>query len=302
MRKISYISQTDLRDCGVSCLMSLVKYYGGYVSREYLREITKTGKDGTSVYSMIEASHSLGFEAKAIKDNIKNLSNNLPLIAHVLLDEKYGHFVIVMKMDLKNITIMDPSSGIKKISFDNWQKITTNVYLLYKPKTQILKETSNNSLLKLIFPILKRYKSTIIILLIFSTIYTISNILISYQFQFFLELLNLDNLRTINLIFGFLILVIILKELTNLFRGYLINYVNHTLDKTLLKEIYHHIIRLPYLYFKNRTKGDIITRIQDVFVIREVISKLFITIVIDLVLVIIILLTIFRINLKLAFI
>ena len=27
--KIKYIKQTDLRDCGVSCLMALINYYKG---------------------------------------------------------------------------------------------------------------------------------------------------------------------------------------------------------------------------------------------------------------------------------
>lgn len=93
--------------------------------------------------------------------------------------------------------------------------------------------------------------------------------MLSYQFQFFLDLVSDEIIETVHLIFYFLIGVIILKEITNLFRNFLINYLNHRLDKTLICEIYEHIIKLPYLYFKNRMKGDMITRIQDVFVIRE---------------------------------
>lgn len=302
MRKVKYIKQTDLKDCGVSCLMALVRYYGGYITREYLRDITKTTNEGVSVYSLIEAGNKIGFEAKAVKTTIDKLNNNLPVIAHILINKKYGHFVVITKISSKEITIMDPNSGFRKITYNEWMNMTTNVYLLYKPKTEILKQNLEKGFFELIFPIIKKYQKTFLILIIFSILYTLCNVLVSYQFQFFLDLLSVNNRRTINLIFYFLILVIFLKELTNLFRNFLVNYVNHKLDKTLISEVYNHIIRLPYLYFKNRTKGDIITRIQDVFTIRDVISKLFLTVTIDLILLIFILIVLFKISIKLSLI
>ena len=38
------ILQDDLKDCGVCCLLMLTKYYGGGVSKEYLRDITNDKK------------------------------------------------------------------------------------------------------------------------------------------------------------------------------------------------------------------------------------------------------------------
>jgi len=302
MRKILYVKQTDLRDCGVSCLMALVKYYGGCVSREYLREITKTTEEGVSAYSLIQAGEKLGFEAKAVESDIRNLKNNLPLIAHLTIDKKYGHFVVVTKISNNNITIMDPDGGYKQIDYEKWNDLSTRVYLLYVPKSNILKQGKEKNFIEIIIPIIKKYKMTFIILCLLSIVYTISNILISYQFQFFLELLIPKNFSAVNLIFYFLILIIFLKEITNLFRNHLVNYINHVIDKTLLSEVYNHIIRLPYLYFKNRTKGDIITRIQDVFTIREVISQLFVTVAIDLILVVVVFIFLVKINLKLSLI
>ncbi len=301
MRKILYTKQTDLRDCGVACLISIVKYYGGYASREYLRELTKTSNEGVSVYSLVEALDKLGFETKAVKGKISNLQKkNPPFIAHLLINKQYGHFVVVTKIDDKEITVMDPDGGFKTYGYVAWNNLSSNVYILMQPRTQILKQAKEKGILKLMFPIINNYKLTFLLLFIFSLIYTTSNILISYQFQFFLDLLTKDNLDTIKYIFIFLIIVIFLRELTNLFRNNLVNYVNHKLDDSLIKEVYNHIVRLPYLYFKNRTKGDIITRIQDVFKIRDVISKLFVTLSIDLVLLVVIFIVLVKINVKLS--
>ena len=289
--KVPCVLQTDLRDCGVSCLMSIIKYYHGYVTREYLREITNTTDGGVSVYSLVECADTLGFESMAIKDDILKLKDKLPLIAHVIINNM-GHFVVIEDIDSKTIKIMDPKDGFRKYKIDEWNKITTNVYILYKPKNNILKQSNNNSLFKLMVPILNKYKITLLIVLFFSSLYIISSIVISYGFKFFINY----NIYKIKYIFILLVILVILKEITNIFKNKLINYFNHSVGKTFLKEIYNHIIKLPYLYFKNRMKGDVITRINDIFKIRDFISKLFITITIDLLFIIVILIIIFNIN------
>lgn len=301
MKKISYVRQIAERDCGISCLSSIIKYYGGYVKREYLREITNTTREGVSLYSLKEGCTKLGIEAKAIQSDIKLLEKEVPFIAHILKDN-LGHFVVISKITNKYITIMDPSCGIKKIDILKWNEITTNIYLLLKPVNKILKQENDKKITNILFPLLKQYKVIIIFLLLLSLIYTLSNILISYQFQFFLELLNIKNLEAIKLIFIFLISIICLKEIANLFRSNFLNYFNHLIDKTLLRDAYTHIIKLPYLYFKNHTKGDLITRIQDIFQIREVISKLLIACIMDFILIIFIYLVLLKISLKLSLI
>lgn len=301
MKKISYVRQIAERDCGISCLSSIIKYYGGYVKREYLREITNTTREGVSLYSLKEGCTKLGIEAKAIQSDIKLLEKQVPFIAHILKDN-FGHFVVISKITNKYITIMDPSCGIKKIDILKWNEITTNVYLLLKPVNKILKQENDKKITNILFPLLKQYKVIIMLLLLLSLIYTLSNILISYQFQFFLELLNIKNLEAIKLIFIFLISIICLKEMANLFRSNFLNYFNHLIDKTLLRDAYTHIIKLPYLYFKNHTKGDLITRIQDIFQIREVISKLLIACIMDFILIIFIYLVLVKISLKLSLI
>ena len=96
------VMQDDMKDCGVSCLLSIIKYYGGYVSKEYLRELTKTSKNGVTALNLIKASKSLGFDAYGIKEKLKNIkSSDLPIIAHVTIDKKFNHFVVIYKIDYK---------------------------------------------------------------------------------------------------------------------------------------------------------------------------------------------------------
>ena len=117
------VLQDDSKDCGVCSLLSIIKYYHGNVSKEYLRELTKTTKDGVSALNILLASRELGFEAYGIKGKLKDLHKEiLPVIAHVIVNKKYPHFVVVYKIDYKKdqILVMDPAIGYSTYTFSNF--------------------------------------------------------------------------------------------------------------------------------------------------------------------------------------
>ena len=65
--------QWDLKDCGVACLAFIIETYGGYVSREKLREDTYTNQQGTNAFYMQEALKKYGFDVVSKKIEIKDL-------------------------------------------------------------------------------------------------------------------------------------------------------------------------------------------------------------------------------------
>lgn len=105
--KYPFEKQTDLKDCGVCCLLMLTRYYGGEVSKEYLRQITFTTKEGVSAYSLLEGAKILGFSGYGVKGDFKGLKKeDLPCIAHVVLIK------VINTLSLFMISII----GIKKSS------------------------------------------------------------------------------------------------------------------------------------------------------------------------------------------
>ena len=303
MRDKIIVMQDDLKDCGVSCLLSIIRYYDGDAIKEYLREITKTNKDGVSAYYLIQASREIGFDSYGVSGNIKDIkSSNLPVIAHVIINKSYQHFVVVYKVDLKKkiVVIMDPSYGFRKLSLQEWQEISTNNYIFLKPRKIIPKLVNKKSILDIIKPFIIKYQCVLLIIILLSIIYTIVNIVSSYSFKLLLDEIDIESIDNIKKIFYILSGIILVKKLTSFFRDNLINYLNHQLDKTLFNDIYCHIINLPYLYYKNRTTGDIVTRINDLSNVKDLISNLFITILIDSTLLIFVLIILFGINVSLT--
>ena len=66
---LKVVLQEGNKDCGICALLSIIRFYGGDVSREYLRELTGTTKTGVSFYQLLEAANQLGFSCEGVKEN-----------------------------------------------------------------------------------------------------------------------------------------------------------------------------------------------------------------------------------------
>ena len=167
--------QDDFKDCGAASLLTIIKTYGGNVSLEYLKMLTNTTKNGTNAYYLMEAAKSVGFDTRAVKGNITELREEfLPCIAHVIIDSKYKHFVVVHKISKKHITIADPSSGIKNMSYEEFNEISTNYFLLFIPNKKMPCFKNKNDFLKILLKKFLEYKSIVVSIFVFSLIFNSS--------------------------------------------------------------------------------------------------------------------------------
>ena len=296
------ILQDDIKDCGVSCLLSIIKYYGGYVSKECLREMTKTDKNGVNALNILRCARELGFEGYGLKTKIKSIKQELlPIICHVVIDKKLNHFVVLYKIDFKKsrVLIMDPSKGYVFLKFSEFQNISTGYFIVLKPKQIIPKIEENNQVIYIMKTVFIKYKNILISIIFMSIIFVLINVITSYNFKILINNLISNDLH---IVFIFLIALGVFKYIIFLFRTNLINYVNIILDKEIVKKTFNHIINLPYLYYRNHTYGDLLTRINDLGNIRELVSNLIIIIFVDFFLGLVILFVLSNINIKLSII
>lgn len=300
IRKYPFVSQDGIKDCGVASLLMILKYYGGSASKEYLREITNTTRDGVDAYSLLEGAKVLNFSTKGVKGNIEELdSMDLPCIAHVIINNSYQHFVVIYKNDKKKkmLIIADPASSIKKMTYQEFNKISSSNFLLLYPNKKLLEYNKKSYVWSLVLTFIYKNKSLFLFLLLISLLFTVLGIILSFKFQFLLDYVITYNSKP-NL-FSFIILftfIILMKEWFCLLRNLLLHHINHILSKELVMDIYNHLLSLPYLYYKNRTTGEVISRIQDLENIKDFIGKFFVTCFIDLFFVICSFIILFKIN------
>lgn len=308
MKKYPFVKQEGIKDCGVACLSMIINYYKGYVNYERLIDMTKTNKNGSSALNIIEAAKNIGFKANGIKtnlDNIKSKKINLPCIAHVTIDKTYKHYVVIYEINYKKkeLIIADPSNKIKKIKFDSFNDIWDGIIITLYPFKPIpildIKTTSISFIIKFI----KYFKSEMVQIILMSLLITIFSILSSFYFKFLIDRVTIGNTDNyLNIIFVIFIFIYLIKIITNYFRNHLLVFLNQKIDLLLTIDTFKKIILFPYHYYRNRTTGEIISRITDITTIREMISKFIITIFIDLLLALVSLTMLFIIKHELALI
>ena len=137
-----YVKQTGIRDCGITCLYNIIRYYKGNVSIEKLRELTHTNENGTSIYNLVETSKTLGLDSKAYRCNLNDLSNiEFPIIAYLKLNNYY-HFVIIKDIDIDKISIFDPIRGDIDYSMEEFTNVWQNIIITFKRNGKIVNENS----------------------------------------------------------------------------------------------------------------------------------------------------------------
>lgn len=291
MKKFEYVLQDGQKDCGVCALLTIIKCHGGLVSKEYLRTLTNTTSNGVSALSLLEAGKKLGFYTQGVSGDVLKLEERyLPCIAHVILDNKYKHFVVIHKIDRKKdiITIADPSRGIIKMDIDKFKAISTNNYLLFTPNRTIPIMRENDLIKHKIKNFIYDNKHTFYTILFLSMLFTLINLIISFNFQFLIDRVitynSYNNLFVLSLIF---FTIYALKNIIEYSREKILHFISHKLDYILINDSLSHILTLPHIYFKNRTTGEILSRISDLGELKETICDFVSTIFIDLIITIV---------------
>ncbi|WP_232780464.1 cysteine peptidase family C39 domain-containing protein [Capnocytophaga cynodegmi] len=147
----TFVLQHDQSDCGVACLLSLIRYYGGNNSLEKLREISGTTRQGTTLLGLYQAANQLGFLAEGNEADTQALiDHGEPVILHVVIEERLQHYVICYGYQNGKFLIGDPAKGINELSPNELDKIwISKTCLVLSPtetfqKEEITKKSQRN--------------------------------------------------------------------------------------------------------------------------------------------------------------
>jgi len=302
MKKNIVVKQSGNKECGISCLLSIIRYYGGNISVEKLLELTRTNKEGTTFYNLSIAGKELGLSSIGYKvEEISQLYEyDKPYICQVKLNNIY-HFIVVYKIKNNKLTIMDPATGMTCMQIDEFNKIFQGYILTFTVEKNLPNYEEKNYIKNAILELLTNNKKIIINLILLSLFVTIFSSIYSYSFQVMIENVYSDkfNLLVIAIVF---INILFLKNITSNIRIKLLLILEEKLDLSIITTTFKRIIFLPYNYYKNKTVGDMTSRINDLFNIKNYITKVIIVLFLDIFMIIASSIILYCINSRMAII
>ena len=295
LNKKLIVRQNGLKDCGPSCLLSIMKYYGCEASHEEITFTLKTDVDGSNAYNIINGSKNYGFDGYGIHYTYEEIINNqvsFPIICHIIKNNMY-HFIVVYKVNKNTLTIMDPSTNITK------GKMCSNL-IDNTPIKKVNNLRNKNKLLEIIFSYLNQEKHKISKLIITSIILIMISILLNYYtliiIDYILPNYNLNILIKLTIMF---LVTSIFKSTINFIRGKLIIDINSKISISLNNDVTRKLFNLPYQFFKNKSTPEVISRINDLKDFRDSLTEIIINVSTNILLVLISMILLLKINIKL---
>ncbi len=298
MKKYPFVKQSEKKDCGVACLLMIIKYFDGNISKVELQELSKTNKNGTTAYHIIETLKYFDFKAKGIRIN-KFEEIQTPCIAHTIVNSYY-HYVVIYEINFNKeyLIIGDPSDRLKKISFFEFEKIFNKIIITMSLTKKLPKYVNTESKISFCLSLISQYKKKLIKIILLSIFVTIFSIICSFYMQSLIDNIDLSQkyLLLIFIIFGHFY---IFNLITEFLREKLLNIINKNIDYDLTIGTLIRIIKLLYRYYSSRSVGDIISRISDLENVRTMINRVALTLFVDTILVLTSFIILYFINQKL---
>lgn len=271
--------------CGLACLASVVKFYGGEITQEKLREESGTTFNGTSMLGLYQAAQNHGFDAAGFEAEIKNLKElKKPVILHVVKDEKLEHFVVCYGYEKGRFIIGDPASGIEYYSQSQLKKIwKTKTLLTLKPNNGFITQRKESKSKRVWF--LQLLRSDFPILGIAAFLGLIISVLGLATAIFSQKLIDqiLPEKDVRSLVIGIVVFTIILlsRAIVSYVRSIFLVRQSKEMNSRLINNFFGKLLFLPKSFFDSTSTGDMIARMNDASRIQKVVVFLSSQIVID---------------------
>lgn len=296
MLKIKQLTKTftlqhDQSDCGVACLLSLIKYYGGSSSLEKLRELSGTTRQGTTLLGLYQTANQIGFTAQGNEADTKALiEHGKPVILHVVIDQKLQHYVVCYGFESNQFIIGDPAKGINTYTEEELNKIwVSKTCLTLEPNQNFVKATETQKTKKQWFiNLLKEDKK----LLIISIVLGVGIALLGMAMSVFSQKLIDDILpsqNTTKLIsgIGLLTFLLLVRVGFSTLRELLLIKQTKDFNNRIINSFYTSLLHLPKPFFDTRKIGELVARLNDTNRVQKVIKFIASNIIIDILVVLV---------------
>lgn len=280
------IRQEEEKDCGASCLASIVKYYNGYVPLEIIRNDTLTDNNGTNFYNIKMAAIKYGFDVMGYN----NEQIIPPYIVQIKINDCY-HFMVIYKITDKYLIVMDPGKGIIKYSKEDFNKIFTGYMLKLIPNGKIVKYDKKNGYLSFLKKLVKNNIKNIIVCFILTIIIIILNLSETYLIK---------EVLIYKVFIKELLIILLIKLSVNWFKNNILIKINKKINIELVNNYISKYFKLSYKYLYLKSSGDIINRIKDLNKIKNYLVNEVVNFSLNLLMMLMVTIILFIINYKLT--
>jgi ATP-binding cassette, subfamily C, bacterial len=276
-----HVPQHCEEDCGAACLATIAKHYGRTVLLSQIREISGTGQQGTTLLGLKQGSEALGFNPRSVKaspDILHDLNQlSLPAIIHW-----QGHHWVVLYGKRKGCYVVaDPAVGVRHVAYTEMiQCWTDGVALLLEPDPIRFFQQPDDRMTG-IGSFFRRAWAQRVLLMQALPINLILGLL-SLTSPFLLQVLTDDVLvrgdgQLLTTVAIAVIATNLISSGLSWLQSTLIAHFAQRLELGIVLEFGRKLLRLPLTYYEGHRSGEIVSRLQDIQQINQLVSQVIVS-------------------------
>ena len=274
--KYQSVLQHSEEDCGPACLATIAKHYGRSFRLNRIRELVGTGQLGTSLLALRRGAEALGFNAYAVQATPQMLDrlNEVPLPA--IIHWKGNHWVVLYGKKGKKYVLSDPGVGIRYLTHSELQEGWRNGIMLLLQPNEHLFEQPNDEIRGVWYFIRRLWPYRTI--LIEAILLNIGVGLLFLGFPILIQILTDDVLLRgdTQLLTRIAIVIVVMNLIASgleLVQANLTTHFVQRLELGLALEFARHVLRLPLNYYETHRSNEVISRLQDIRGLNQLLSQ-----------------------------
>ena len=105
IRRYNYVLQQNQNDCSIACLETILMYFNIKPDREKLLKSINFKSCDYNAYDIVKMAKAYNVTCFGIKTKVSKIKS-FPIIAHVIVNKNYFHFIVIYKVDFKRKKII----------------------------------------------------------------------------------------------------------------------------------------------------------------------------------------------------
>ena len=278
-RRVVYLPQMEVTECGAASLAMVLAYHGHHASLPEVRQACGVSRDGANALAIVRAARGYGLEAKGAKLGMEVLPQ-LPLPA--ILHWDFNHFLVLERLTGKKAILVDPACGRRTLSLEEVSRHFTGVALIFSPTEAFQKKRKT-------YPSLAKYKE-----IFQESLPNLSQVLLaSLALQLVGLIFPVANQILLDRVIGpkqdawlwglgfGLGGAVVAQALLSLVRSYVVQGLQVVLDFRLMGRFLDHLLHLPLGFFLQRQAGDLVQRVQSNATIQNLLGSQSVSAILD---------------------
>lgn len=278
-KRFRLIRQLNSAECGLASLAMILDYHGRQVPLERLREAVGPIDGGVDLGTIAELAWGHGMTTRGYRLEPEALKDLGPA---VILHWKGNHFVVLSRVRGDRFEIYDPGVGVRTVGRQEMSSSFTGVALTLEPNDSFVPEQLRWSPLRphirLILLQAKQLMAAGVASLLIQALGFVAPAVLAMTVD---TLIPWRHEQSIYLA-GLAILIAALVHFWITFvRGRILKVVDVLVESRMRSGFFHHLVHLPYRFFLDHPRGDLLQRLNSQWQVRQALSAATISTVLD---------------------